>query len=58
MKEKLIVSASPHLRGQVTTKSIMLDVIIALMPSLIAAVIIFGTRVLMVVGVTVLSCVL
>lgn len=58
MTEKLYVSSSPHLRQGVTTQKIMLNVIIALIPALIAAVIIFGARVLLVVGVTVAACIL
>lgn len=58
MKDKLYVCSSPHLRSGITTDKIMLDVIIALIPALIASVIIFGVRVLFVVGVTVFSCVL
>lgn len=56
--KKLTVSASPHLRSSRTTRSIMLDVIIALMPSLIASVAIFGLRVLAVTATTVITCVL
>ncbi len=44
IKEKLFVSESPHIRSEKTTSGIMLDVIIALIPSLIAGVIIFGFR--------------
>ena len=44
--EKLIVSVSPHLRGKNTTTKIMLDVIIAMLPALIASVLIFGIRAL------------
>lgn len=44
---KLFVSSSPHLRGKKTTTGIMLDVIIALVPSLIAAIIFFGIRALL-----------
>ena len=51
--KKLIVSASPHLRTRDTTRGIMLDVIIALIPTLIASVFIFGPRVLIVTCVTV-----
>lgn len=39
---KFIVSISPHLRDKTTTQSIMLDVLIALCPVLIAGVVIFG----------------
>ena len=41
MEQKLIVSASPHLRSGATTQKIMLDVIIALAPAAVASVILF-----------------
>lgn len=44
LREKLIVTESPHIRGANTTAGIMLDVIIALMPTLIAGTFIFGYR--------------
>ena len=53
VEKKLTVSASPHIRSAATTTGIMLDVIIALIPSLIAAVAIFGPRVLAISAVTV-----
>lgn len=56
--KKLTVSASPHLRSSKTTRGIMLDVIIALIPALIAATVIFGPRVLAVTATTVITCVL
>lgn len=56
--EKLIVSSSPHLRSGASTQRIMLDVIIALCPALIASFVFFGPRALILVAVTVLSCVL
>ena len=56
--KKLIVSASPHVRSHETVTGIMLDVIIALVPSLIASVIIFGLRSLLITAVCVASCVL
>ncbi len=55
---KLISSVSPHIGGKRTTQKIMLDVIIALVPALIASVVIFGYRSLIVVAVCVVSCVL
>ena len=58
MNEKLIVSTSPHLKNRIKTKNIMLDVIIALAPALIAAIVIFGFRALLLVMVTVATCVL
>lgn len=57
-KKKLTVSASPHLRSPSTASGIMLDVIIALIPALIAGVAMFGWRVLAVCGVSVASAVL
>ncbi|MBQ2974174.1 MAG: RnfABCDGE type electron transport complex subunit D [Clostridia bacterium] len=56
--KKLVVSASPHLRTKDTTRGIMLDVIIALIPALIAAIILFGPRVLAVTATTVITAVL
>lgn len=56
--EKLIVSSSPHISGKQTTSSIMRDVLIALIPALIAGVIVFGLRALILVIVSVLSSVL
>ena len=55
---KMTLSASPHIRDGATTEKIMLDVIIALCPALIASVLIFGFRALLVVAVCVASCVL
>ena len=45
---KLVISASPHIDSGATTRKIMGDVLIALCPALIAAVIIFGWRALLV----------
>lgn len=56
--KKLVVSASPHLRTKTTTTKIMLDVIIALVPALIASIVLFGPRVLAVTATTVVSAVL
>ncbi len=56
-ERKLIVSSSPHIRTPRGTQQIMLDVIIALMPALIAAVIFFGIKPLIVTAVSVVSCV-
>ena len=56
--KKLVVSASPHLRTKDTTRGIMLDVIIALVPALVASIILFGPKALAVVATTVISAVL
>ena len=54
----LLVSPAPHVRSKTNTQSIMLDVIIAMTPVLIASTIIFGWRALLIVAVCVASCVL
>ncbi len=58
MDNKLYVSSSPHFRSDSSTRKIMLDVIIALIPASIASVIIFGPLSLMLIGVCVATCVL
>ena len=55
---KFIVSSSPHIRTADTTPRIMLDVLIALLPTSIAGCIIFGWRALLVLAVCVASSVL
>ncbi len=45
---KFVVTSSPHIRGKRNTQNIMLDVILALIPTLIAGCIIFGMRALLV----------
>ena len=57
-EKKFIVSVSPHIDSGRTTRGIMLDVIIALLPALIAGTVIFGLRALLVVAVCIASCVL
>lgn len=42
----LRVASSPHFKGKQTTSGIMRDVLIALVPSLVAAVVFFGPRVI------------
>lgn len=56
--EKLIVSPSPHDKDGMTTSGIMLNVIIALMPAVIASCVIFGPRALLLTAVCTVSCVL
>ena len=56
--EKLMVSSSPHFNGGRTTQNIMLDVIIALCPAMIASVILFGFRAAVVILTCVASCIL
>ena len=56
--EMLLVSPSPHVRDNSSTTKIMLDVIIALLPTLVASVFIFGARTLLVTAICVAVCVL
>ena len=56
-KLNLIATSSPHIRGSETTRSIMLDVIIAMVPALVFAVINFGIRALLLTAVSVIGCV-
>ena len=53
----LTVSFAPHIYHKTTTNRIMLDVLIALCPALIAAVAVFGPRAALVTGVCVAACV-
>ena len=55
---KLLVSPSPHIHSKVSTKSLMLDVVIALIPAVICSVVFYGWQELLVLGVSVASCVL
>ncbi len=55
---RLSVSSSPHIRSAASTQRIMLDVIIALLPALVAGVVIFGFRALAVVATCVAFAVL
>ena len=45
---KFAVTSSPHIRGKRNTQQIMLDVVIALLPALLAGTMIFGMRALLV----------
>ena len=54
---KLKVSPSPHIRYLEDTRSIMLDVIIALVPSLAVSTYIFGFRALVLTAITIGCCV-
>ncbi len=58
IRQRLIVSESPHVRQGDTTAGIMLDVIIALLPALLAGIMIFGYRTALLAAVCVASAVL
>ena len=45
--ERLILSAAPHIRSRASTRTIMGDVLIALLPAVVASVVFFGPRALL-----------
>ena len=57
MNSKLKLSISPHIHSGRSTSRIMLDVVLSLLPAAVAGVIIFGLRALLVLAVTMASCV-
>ena len=58
MNNDLILSVSPHIRSNITTRRIMLDVVISLLPAAIAGTLIFGVRSLAVIAVCVASAII
>ena len=56
-KKNLIVSASPHIVDTSSTRGLMGNVIIALLPAFVASGIVFGLRAIAVTAVTVIACV-
>ena len=58
MENRLYVCSSPHLRDNVTTQRIMLDVIIALLPAAAAGIVYFGLRSAIIIVTTVAASVL
>ena len=55
---KLFVNSSPHIRNRDTTSGIMLDVILALVPAGIAAIVMHGFKALLLIAVSVASAVI
>ncbi len=55
---KLLVSPSPHIHADVSTRSIMRDVLIALAPAAVVSVLFYGWAELLVLAVSIASCVL
>lgn len=55
---KLLVTASPHICDKSSTRGKMTAVVLALVPAIVASIIIFGFRALLVIAVTTLSSVL
>lgn len=56
--KRLLVSPAPHLHADISTKRLMLDVVIALMPAVLVSIFFYGWRELQVMAVSVISCVL
>lgn len=57
MEKKLVVSPSPHIHGGYSTKRLMRDVLIALLPAFVVSVIVYGINSVIVTGVAVIACV-
>lgn len=57
MNNELLASSSPHIRSGISTQGIMRDVVIALLPAMAAGVYFFQIKALLVILVTVASCV-
>ena len=57
MEDRLLVTASPHIRDHSTTRGLMGNVVIALLPAVLASALIFGARALLLVVVTTFACV-
>lgn len=53
---KVIISDTPHIRSPRTTKGIMIDVCIALLPAVIMGCVFFGWKALMILGLSCVSC--
>ena len=54
--DKILVSPNPHLHSNTTTTVLMRDVVIALLPAVIVSVVFYGWKELLVLAVSVLSC--
>ena len=57
MANKIIAAPSPHIHGAESTRRIMGDVVLALLPALLVSVYVLGWRVLFVTAVSVVACV-
>lgn len=56
--DRHLVSPSPHVHASTTTTGIMLDVVLALMPAVLVSVVFYGLAELLILAVSVCSCVL
>lgn len=57
MDNTIVVSTPPHVKSRRTTRGIMIDVCIALLPSVIAGCVFFGWQALMIILMSVFACV-
>lgn len=55
--DKLLVSPSPHVHSATSTRTLMRDVVIALLPATIVSVLFYGWSELLILAVSILSCV-
>lgn len=58
MEQTINVQSSPHIRDEITTKHIMLDVIIAILPATVWGILRFGVNALIVVIVSIITAIL
>ncbi|MGI9546464.1 MAG: RnfABCDGE type electron transport complex subunit D [Flavobacteriaceae bacterium] len=56
--QPIIVSASPHVHSERTSKKLMYDVVIALVPAFLVSLYVFGINALIATAVAVISCIL
>ena len=53
---KVVITSSPHIKSTEDTKSIMLDVLLALIPSLALSTYVFGLRAILMTAVSIIAC--
>lgn len=53
---KVVITSSPHIKSKEDTQSIMLDVLLALVPSLCVSTYVFGIRVILMTAVSIIAC--
>lgn len=53
---KVVITSSPHIKSKEDTRSIMMDVLIALLPSLIVSTYVFGFRAILMTVISVAAC--
>ncbi|MCD8355731.1 MAG: RnfABCDGE type electron transport complex subunit D [Clostridia bacterium] len=53
---KVVITSSPHIKSKEDTKSIMADVLIALVPSLFVSTYVFGPRVVLMTAISIIAC--